>query len=156
MGYTATIEGFEGQNIEVQSSMWTGPKLLVDGQRAQKGTRRGEMLLQRNDGRQVVAAWKPQAIGLDVPQLVVDGKTIQFVEPLKWYQWLWGGLPIVLIFIGGALGAFFGVVAFSISTKIFRSELNGFAKFILSAIVSAIAVVLYLFLATLIRSSLSG
>ena len=62
MGYKANIEGFEGQDLEVNVSFWTGPKLLVNGQPAPKGTKRGEMLLQRNDGRQVVAIWKQQMI----------------------------------------------------------------------------------------------
>ena len=86
MRYQTNIEGFEGQNKQVNLRFWSGPQLLVNGETAQKGDKRGEMLLQRNDGKQVTAAWKPQFLGLDIPQLAVDGKTIRFVEPLKWYQ----------------------------------------------------------------------
>ena len=89
MSYTAKIEGLENQNIEAKVSFWSGPKLLVNGEPAPKGTRRGEMVLQRNDGKQVTARWKTQFLGLDVPQLTVDGKTVYLVEPLKWYQWAW-------------------------------------------------------------------
>ena len=104
MSYVANIEGFEGQKIEVNTSMWTGSKLLVNGVPAAKGNKRGVMVLQRNDCKQVTATWKPQALGFDVPQLVVDGKAITLAAPLKWYQWVWGGWPILLLFLGGALG----------------------------------------------------
>ena len=63
--------------------------------------------------------WKPQVVGLDLPQLIVDGQTIHVAEPLKWYVWVWSGLPIMLIFIGGAIGALAGIIGFSINTNIF-------------------------------------
>ena len=95
MNYPINIEGFEGQTLEMKpSGMWAGPQLLVNGQPAPKGPKRGQMLLRRTDGSEAVATWKPQFMGLDVPRLDVDGKQINVVEPLKWYAWVWSGLPI--------------------------------------------------------------
>ncbi len=153
MNYTAKIEGLENQNIEAKVSFWSGPKLLVNGEPARKGTKRGEMILQRNDGKQVSATWKPQFLGLDVPQLVVDGKTIDLVEPLKWYQWVWGGWPAMLLFVGGALGAITGMIAAVINAKVFRTEMSGVLKYVVSGVVSMSAVVVY-FIAALIFSIL--
>ena len=150
MRYKANIEGFEGQNIEVMISFWSGPKLLVNGEPAPKGEKRSEMLLQRNDARQVTAFWKPQLMGFDVPQLMVDGKVISLVEPLKWYQWVWGSLPVFLVFIGGLLGALLGLVAFSINAKVFRSGLNDVLKYVVSGLFSIAAVIAFLFLATIV------
>jgi hypothetical protein len=147
MSYAVIMEGFEGQNIEVKSGFWAGPKLLVNGQPAPKGSKRGEMLLQRNDGAQITAKWKPQVLGLDVPQLVADGKTIRLVEPLKWYQLLWGGWPILLIFIGGALGAIAGFIGFLINTRIFRAQMSGILKYVVTGLVSLLAVVAYFVMA---------
>lgn len=149
MNYALNLEGFEGQMLEVKpSGFFSGPQLLVNGQSAAKGPKRGQMLLSRSDGRAVVAHWKPQVLGLDVPQLEVDGKQFNVVEPLKWYEWIWGGLPILLIFLGGALGAVVGIVTFKVNTQIFRSASNLILKFILTAGVSALAVVIFLILAT--------
>lgn len=156
MSYTANIDGFEGQNIEVNISFWTGPKLLVNGQPAPKGSKRGEMVLQRNDGAQVIATWKPQLIGLDVPQLIVDRKTVALVEPLKWYQWVWGGWPVFLLFIGGALGAIAGLVAFSINARIFRTEMNNVLKYVVSGVVSALAVIAYFIAAVVVSLLING
>src|SRR6266498_1394694 len=150
MRYPVQLEGFEGQAIEVQSgTLFTGPKLLVNGQPAPAARARRAMTLRSNDGREVVAAWKPQFLGLDTPQLVVEGKTINLVEPLKWYQWLWSALPLVLVFLGGALGGVAGFVALAINIRIFRSSLNGILKFVVTTAVSLGALVAYFIAAAL-------
>jgi hypothetical protein len=150
MRYPVQLEGFEGQAIEVQSgTLFTGPKLLVNGQPAPAARASRAMTLRRNDGREVVAAWKPQFLGLDTPQLLVEGKTISLVEPLKWYQWLWSALPLALAFLGGALGAVAGFVAMAINIRIFRSSLNGILKFVVTAAVSLGALVAYFIAAAL-------
>ena len=153
MSYIAKIEGFENQNIEAKVSFWSGPKLLVNGEPASKGSKRGEMVLQRNDGRQVTASWKPQFLGLDVPQLLIEGKAINLVEPLKWYQWVWGGWPVLLLFAGGALGAMAGMLAVAINAKVFRAEMSEVLKYLVSGVVSVLAVVAY-FIAAMIFSIL--
>lgn len=144
MSYRAAIPGLEGQDVQVQVSFWSGPKLLINGQLAPKGRTRGEMLLQRNDGTQATASWRPQMFGVDVPQLAVDGKVVQVVEPLKWYQWVWIGLPILLVFGGGALGALAGAIGLTISAKIMRQPLNGVVKYALTGLVTVLAGVVYL------------
>lgn len=156
MKYTANLEGFEGQNIEVITGFWSGPKLFINGEPAPKGDRRNEMRLQRNDLRQVTATWKPVLMGFDVPQLLVDGKVTSLVEPLKWVQWVWGGLPVLLVFAGGLLGAFIGLIAFSINAKIFRSGLGDVLKYIISGMLSFAAVMTYLTLGTIVSLLISG
>ena len=155
MRYPLRLEGFEGQNLEVQpAGILAGPQLLVNGEPATKGARRGMMVLRRNDGREVVATWRPQIFGLDVPQLWLDGQRINVVEPLKWYVWVWSALPVLLVLVGGALGALTGFIGFGINTKIFRAALPGPAKVGLSVLVSVLAIGLYLVAATLLYTAL--
>ena len=155
MNYPVKLEGFEGQNIEVQpAGTFSGYKLLINGQPAPQGPKRGQMLLRRNDGTQAIATWKAQLLGFDTPQLVVDGQPIALEEPLKWYEWAWGGWPILLLFVGGVLGAIAGFIAFSVNTKIFRSSMGSVEKYLLTAVISAVAVMAYLVVATLLASAL--
>jgi hypothetical protein len=144
MSYRATIAGLEGQDVQVQVSFWTGPKLLINGQPAPQGRTRGEMLLRRNDGSQATASWRPQMLGVDVPQLAVDGQIIRLVEPLKWYEWLWIGLPILMVFGGGALGAVAGVLGLTISARVMRMPLNGVVKYLLTGVITVLSGVVYL------------
>jgi len=150
------IEGFEDQNIVVKSSLLSGTKLTINDQKPPKGQSRGEMALTRNDGRVVSAMWKPQMLGFDTPQLVVDGKPIQLVEPLKWQELAFAGLPLILVFIGGLLGAIVGVLAFTASTSIFRSGINKFSKYALSGLITILAVLIYLVLASAIQLAINS
>jgi hypothetical protein len=148
MKFKVDVEGFEGQDLEVDYSFWTGTKLFVNGQQAPKGEKRGEFTLSKNDGSMVVGKWKAVFLfGFDVPQLVVGDRVIDVVEPLKWYQWLWSGWMVIFIFIGGALGAVSAVLAFGVNTRIFRSTMNEALKYVLTAGVSLFAVGFYFVLA---------
>ncbi len=157
MRYPLKLDGFEGQTLEVQpSGILSGPKLLVNGQPAPAGPKRGQMALRRNDGREVLVRWRPQVLGMDVPQLYVDGFVVNVAPPLPWYVWLWSALPVLLVLVGGALGAIAGFIAFAISTRIFRSSLPGLAKYGLSLLVSLLAIVVYLTAATLFYSAIGA
>ena len=155
MDYQMNIEGFEGQNLQVHVRFWSGPQLLVNGEPVPKGGKRGEMRFQRNDGKQVTATWKPQFLGLDIPQLTIDGKTIRLVDPLKWYQWIWGGWPVILIFAGGLLGGAAGLIGLLLNAKVFRTDLSGGLKYIVTGAISTLAVIAY-FAAAVILSLIIG
>ena len=146
--YPVTIPGFENQKIEVKRpGLFTGLKLLVNGQPAPKGNKRGRMLLRRDDGSEIVAAWKLQFFGFDVPKLIVDGKEIQVLKPLKWYEYAWSGLPVLLVFMGGAIGGLCGVIGFILNAHIFRSSMSGYLKYVLTTVVTILTVVIWFLLA---------
>lgn len=156
MSYPLNIEGFEGQNLEIQTSFWTGPKLLVNGQPAPKGKKWGQLTLTRNNGQEVTVAWQQQMLGLDLPQLVVDGQVIKLVEPLLWYQKIWISLPVLLIFAGGFLGAFVGVIATYVNIKLFRAELSEALKYLVTGGVCVLAWIIYFAIAIPLMAVLQG
>lgn len=157
MQYPVQIEGFEDQMIEVKApGLVAGPKLLVNGQPAAKGPKRNQFVLRRLDGSEAVAQWKPRLLGLDVPQLLVDGKTVEVAPSLQWYEWLWAALPLLLIFGGGAVGGFFGAMAFYTNIKLFRSSLGSVAKYAAAGAVLIAAGILYAVVATLLAVSIGG
>ncbi len=148
------IEGFEGQRIEASLSYWSGAQLYINGEKAPKGTNRRDMLITRNDGVAIPAFWKPRMLGFDSPVLSVNGKDIEVQPRLKWYEFVWSALPIVLVFIGGALGAFLGFLAFSFNTGVFRSKMNAIVKYLVSMIISGAAGVLWLLVAMVVNSAI--
>ena len=147
MIYPVKVPGFENQSIEVDQGAFGRPKLLFNGRPAPKGNKRGEMLLRRDNGSEAVATWKMQFAWFDIPKLVVDEKEIQVVESLKWYEYVWSGLPILLVIAGGLIGAVFGTIGFIINARIFRSSMSKFLKYILTAGVTILTVVIYFVLA---------
>ena len=150
MAYKLNVEGFEGQEIEVRMNFWTGAKLFVNGEKAKKGTKRGHMLLQRDDGKEVIAKFQYNNLWADVPQLVIGKKNIQLAKPLTWKEWLFVGSPVVLIFLGGALGAVMAMLGLYLNGKLFRSELNAVLKYVYSTVVTVLLVLGYFVLSALI------
>ena len=80
----------------------------------------------------------------------MDGQTIQVVEPLKWYEWVWNGIPLLLVFLGGMMPALIGFAAFSINATLFRSQKSVLAKYGLTALVSFGALAFLLLLAVIL------
>lgn len=153
MKYPVQIPGFEGQTVEVQSGgLFSGAKLFINGKQVDKGPGRGEMMLTDSYGSKLIATWRNNF--LDVPNLFMEGKVIRVVEPLKWYEWMWNGLPVALVFVGGALGGALGFLAVSININAFRSQQDGILKYSITGVVSFMAIVLYLILGITIRSML--
>ncbi len=150
MEYPVHIDGFEGRQLSVTSGgILAGPRLLVDGQPAPKGPKRGQLLLRRNDGTEVVARLRGGFVD-PIPEIIIDGKTVAVAEPLHWYQWGWAGLPLVLLILGGALGGALGAIGAFINGRIFRSALPGIAKYVVTALVFAGSVILFLLLASIL------
>lgn len=148
------VSGFESRKVVVRSpGIFSGPKLLIDDE-VVKGSW-GKYTLRRNDGKEIAARVVNNFID-PVPQLVVDGQTYAPIPPLPWYQLVWAGAPILLLFIGGFVGALFGAVAAYFNTYIFRSSLQPVLKYVVTAFISGAAIVLYLILAMLLTTAING
>lgn len=151
MQYPVQIEGFQVQQLTLKpAGFFSGTKLMLNGQPAPKGAKKGEFILKKDDGTEVTARLKNTFLD-PVPQIIInDTQTIKIVEPLKWYQWLWAGLPIALLFIGGVVGAIFGLVATNFSIRVFRSDMSVALQYLAVGGISVLAAVAYLVIAMLI------
>ena len=155
MLYDVEILGFEKQEIKFQApGLIKGGRLLVNGEEAAKGTKRGTFMLRKDDDTEVLVSYKNTF--LDIPGLIVDGQVYNIVEPLKWYQWLWAGIPVVVIFMGGVLGAIIGFLAVHFSTRVYRSGMEEFAKYLVVGLISGTAFVVYFVTAMILGSLIRG
>jgi hypothetical protein len=135
------IPGFESRKVILTSGgIIAGPKLIVDGQVIKNNW--GKYMLRRNDGADVQARLQTNLID-PIPYLLLDGKKYFVVAPLKWYELIWAGWPIALLFVGGALGALCGVLAAYTNSRIFRSNFSPAMKYAVTALVSIISVIVY-------------
>lgn len=126
---TISIPGFARQKVEViPPGFFKGLQLLVDGQPAPRGERRGEYLLTDDKGQTVKARFRNQAFGLDYPQLMVGRQMINIVEPLKWYWWVLVALPFLLVTFGAALGGLIGIIAVWINVRLLRQSWHWAAR----------------------------
>ena len=156
MQHYVPAEGFEGRQLVVQSAgFFSGPRLMLDGQPAPKGPKRGQLLLRRNDGVDVIAQLRRLFVD-PIPQVTVDGKAIKIAEPLPWYVWVWSGWPMVLLLMGGALGAGLGAAATMINGRVFRTNMHGALKFALTGAISLVAALVYFTLAIILNQAIRG
>ena len=157
MKYPIDFTGFKEQELILTSSgFFSGPKLLVDGQPAPIGIKRGEFVLTRDDGIEVVAKLKITNFLDPVPQLIINEKLVKVVEPLTWYQLIWSGLPLLLVFIGGLSGGLAGGAAVAINGRIFRTQINEVLKYVIIGMISITSLFAYMVLAMLFSLLIQG
>jgi hypothetical protein len=152
MRYQVNIPELPGRKIEVElPGVFSSATLLVDGQPATKGPKRGQFTVRGTDGRDSLITLKTS---LDpVPQVLFANRTIRLVEPLAWYQWIWTAIPLVLVFMGGALGGALGGAAMVFNIRILRSGQSPLLRYALTAVLSVGALGAYLFFASMFLSA---
>jgi hypothetical protein len=146
MNIPVRLPGLEGQNLALcTAGTFAGPKLTLDGQPLPQ--RRGLFQLRSNGGSVLNIKLKGRLLD-PIPDLEVGGQTITLVPPLQWYQYAWMSLPLLLLFLGGAIGGFCGGLAATLSSRVFRSDLSENMQYAASAFISSAACVTYLLIAT--------
>ena len=140
MDLPIALPGLEGQNVALRIATFSGAKLIVGGQLAKK--QNGSFQLRSNAGAMIAVKFKPRFLD-PIPNLLVGGETIQLTPPLAWYQYAWMAIPVVLVFLGGAIGGLCGGLAAGISSRIFRSGHSEPVKYALTGLVSAGAFITY-------------
>jgi len=135
-------DDFRGRNLAIRTAgFFKSARLLVD--RDEVKGKRSKFSVRDNHGR--TREFKLKFNGLDpVPKVEIDGTAIRLTRPLTWYEYLWMGLPIVLVFAGGGLGALFGLLATYASARIFRSNRQTGIKYALTGAVSLGAVAAFI------------
>jgi hypothetical protein len=155
MRYTVNLAGLADRKVEVESSVFRAPRVLVDGQPAPKGPKRAQFLVRGTDGRDSVLELKTK-VPDPVPQVLWAGQTIKLEESLKWYQWVWSGVPLLLLFLGGAIGGVVGGVAVTLNVRILRSRMSGTGRYAVTALVSVAAFGIYLAIARTALTAIHG
>jgi hypothetical protein len=147
-------DDFRGRDLTIRTAgLFKSARLFVDHVEV-KG-KRSKFSVSDNKGR--TREIKLKLNGLDpAPKVEIDGITISLTRSLTWYEYLWIGLPIVLVFTGGALGAIFGLFATYASSRIFRSNRKPGAKYVLTGAVSLGAVAAFFISAGTIQLFISA
>ncbi|MEM7110978.1 MAG: hypothetical protein AAF614_01000 [Chloroflexota bacterium] len=152
MEHLVQLKGFENQNIVIQAAgLFSGTQLLVNGEPAPAGPKRGQLLLHRDNGEKAVVKFKNFFFD-PFPNLIVDGEKVQVVEPLKWYQIVLALLPFILAVLGGLVGIVVGLPATMYNMRVFRSERSAVSKYVTATVVSVLSAVVVLGIAVAINS----
>lgn len=151
--FALNVPGFEGRGLKMAGGgMFSSIKFFIDGQRVP--FKKFKLMVTDNSGKEVEI--KPSHGFLVDPgtSVTVGQTTVKVREPLKWYEYAWAGWPILLLFVGGAIGGFAGGLAAGGNVMIFRSKTHPAIKYFLTFIIGVFAFLFWAVLATIIRGAL--
>ena len=156
MKYKFTLDDYTKSSFELDSSVWTGKSFLyMDGKLLKQSTEKGRPFLIPT--KQGELKGFPKSTFPDFsPSLIVDGKKHQMVEQLEWYKLVLGALPVLLIFLGGAIGGALGLVATIFNFQIFRSDNTTSTKYAKVIVINIAAYVVFLVFANLVLKQLNS
>lgn len=147
--YPVVVPSIAGQLTIVEPSIWRGAKLLVDGAPAERI--RGRYRLKKSDGTTTEAQFR-SSFGQYLPTLIVEGASYDVGPKLSKAFLVLAFLPFCLVFIGGALGGLCGAVGWAFNNQLARTSLPATVKVVVMLLVTAVAIVAFLGLATLFRA----
>jgi hypothetical protein len=134
MEYPISYPGLDGQKLAVRQQGLSKAQLLQNGVPLKK--QGGCYTVQNDAGEPVAIRLKSTLIDL-IPKVIIGEDTIHIAPPLRWYEHVWTALPVLMVFIGGALGGGLGGAATLWNAKIFRSDRPALVKYSLTALISS-------------------
>lgn len=146
---------FQGKKLSVSTrTIFKNPSLLIDGieQKKMKGLKR-RYLLEDDNGSPAIVEIK--SVIDPIPTIVIDGERIPLAPPMTWYEYVLLCLPFLLIFIGGAIGGFVGIVGAMINASIIRGQGSIVARYGYTLLVTFICYLVFFVIASVIASMFS-
>ena len=141
---------FTTQQLAVETAgIFSGPKLLLNGVPVEKSK---EIYTVANDAGEEVAVKLKYNYFDPIPKIEIGGAVEALADPLAWFEWLWIGLPLLLVAIGGAIGGALGMVAATANGRVFRSGNSTAQKWIYSLVITALTFSLFAAIAKSVQS----
>ena len=151
--YPVNIPGCENKKVEVQVAGFITPiKIFVNGEQSRPGKKRNELIINGKNGKPV-SVFVQSAFFDTVPRLRVGGQTINVAPPLKWHQYVWSGVPLILVLYGGMLGAILALIGFIFNIRLARSNLSPLLRFAAIGGVTILVWAIYFVLAAFITAT---
>lgn len=140
---------FRNQKLEIRiAGIFSNRSVLLNGVPVKRA--KGAYVVRDDNGSDVAVRLKSNFVD-PIPLVVIGTEKVRLVPPLAWYEYTWVGLPILLLFVGGALGGGIGGLATYGSGRIFRSSRSAWAKYALTGAISVCALLLFAVAATALQ-----
>lgn len=153
MKFVFDLPEYQNIHVEVEFSFWTNkPTLQVNGSTipSTPGDSRAFSVPLPN-GKNLSLEFRGFTLDYQ-PRIVVNGKKLISIAPnLKWYQWLFASIPVVLILIGGAIGGICAFIGVNYNFRMLRGDEDGFVKMLYVLIINLLTLFGYSIVSALFR-----
>ncbi len=124
--FPLAIPGATGNEVTVRHGFLGGLRILVDGVRVKRGSKRSSFLIPIGDGGDFEVTVRPGYSGI-TPVIVAQTNTANIGRRIAGAEWIWVGLPVLLpvyaIFgQGGYIDILVGFAGFSANVRIFIND----------------------------------
>jgi hypothetical protein len=150
-----TLPDYPNDNFEIERSEMTAKmKLTRNGVELEQSNEKGKPFLLIQDNGTIEQLFVKGGFPDFAPFLELNGEKIEIVEKLKWFQYAIGGLPLLLIFVGGLIGGGIGGGLSAYNFSVFRGGDTETMKYVKVIGITILGFVAYLALSMLISSAI--
>ena len=124
--FPLSVPGALSQDVTIRHGFFGALKVLVDDERAKRGSKRTKSLIPRSDGTELEVTVRPGGYGTS-PVVVSDTDSAPIGRRIEGAEWIWVGLPLLLPAYalfgqGGYLDILAGFLAFAANIRIFVND----------------------------------
>jgi hypothetical protein len=147
MEWRFALPGSSTASCRLEKSIWLGQlRLWYQGREIPRSKEKGKpFLIPGANGTAVRVIVKGG--GLDLPGIEVDGVKVLLGRPLSTLEYVIGGIPLLLVFVGGAIGGASGAVGAMCNYRVLREATSTPMKVLGVVGVSGLSFLTYLVLA---------
>lgn len=142
LDFNINIPGIQMGRLILRAGYFRGLKVYLDSQRlkpVQKSFfKRTKTYLVRDEENQLYEIKLKKRYFDAIPVLYVNGETAELAPKLKWYEYLWIFIPLLLVF-GGFFGALIGGTAAFTNSILFRKIKRSVLKYSMVIINTVVA-----------------
>ena len=147
--YLFELPDAPGVVVVIHKRTWNGPQIVYEGRVLPREKRGGPYILTQPDGNERLL----EVRGTLNMSLTVGGRTYPLERPLRGYEYLLMGLPVILaipVFAGGALGTGFTLGAILMNARAARLDLPALPRALAMVGVTLAFLVLYFVIAVIL------
>ncbi|MBA4150694.1 MAG: hypothetical protein H0X66_21485 [Verrucomicrobia bacterium] len=141
------LPGHPDLNLSLSTGFFSWTTILKDGVPLERVD--GIVNIPLADGSSLELKIK-MGFDLFTPKVEFRRRNIEVFPRLHWLWMIWAYLPLFLIFVGGAIGGFFGGLATGSTIMALRSGLPRPIKILIGILVPPVGVLAYWIIATLV------
>jgi hypothetical protein len=153
MEWRFALPGSTTASCRLERSFWLAQlRLWYQGREIPRSKEKGKPFFIPADGKQMRV--HITGGGLDLPKIEVDGVKVLLGRPLSTVEYAIGGIPLVLLFVGGAIGGATGAVGAMFNYRVLREATSTLKKVLGVLAISGLSVLTYLVLASIAQTLL--